>query len=292
MGAPVVAATQSARRVLARLYRHQSAARRRLGRHFAANGDPVVLTDRYGIRFVLHAWELEEVDELLSKSFYKPDFRAVEKLLGPGDTAVDVGANVGTHSIMMARRVAAAGRVIAFEPTPTTASLMRENLSLNGVRTVDLVEAAISDAPGSVQMNVFDQRYSAWNSRGAPIVDGIAPVETIGVRSETLDAAMRACGVERINFLKIDVEGFELEALRGATGLLGDGAIDCLSFEISRIPLEASGHEASAVFDLLASFGYRSYKLDETSDRFVGPFESSDDFYINFYASRQSLITR
>ncbi len=275
--------------MLARLYRRKSAARRRLGRHFAANGEPVVLTDSYGIRFVLHPWEIEEVDELLSKSFYKSDFRAIEKLLGPGDTAVDVGANVGTHSIMMARRVAAAGRVIAFEPTPTTAGLMRENLVLNKIENVELVEAAISDAPGSVAMNLFDQRYSAWNSRGAPVMDGIAPVETIEVRSETLDAAMQARGVERINFLKIDVEGFELEALQGVAGLLGDGAIDCLSFEISKVPLEASGHEASAVFELLASFGYRSYKLDETSDRFVGPFNDTDDFYTNFYASRQSL---
>lgn len=286
----MVAPYQSARRILARLYRRQSPARRRLGRHFAANGEPVVLTDCYGIRFVLHAWEVEEVDELLTKSLYKPDFRAIEKLLGPGDTAVDVGANVGTHSIMMARRVGAAGRVIAFEPTPATAWLMRENLSLNRIENVDLVEAAVSDTPGSVVMNLFDQRYSAWNSRGAPVMDGIAPVETIGVRSETLDTAMRARGIERINFLKIDVEGFELEALNGATGLLSDGAIDCLSFEISQIPLEATGHEASAVFEVLASFGYRSYKLDETSGRFVGPFDKSDDFYTNFYASRQDPL--
>jgi hypothetical protein len=109
----------------------------------------------------------------------------------------------------------------------------------------------------------------------------------VQVPAVVLDEALD--GVERIAFMKIDVEGFELEVLRGARRLLADGVIDCLSFEISKIPLEASGHDARAVFDLLASQGYRSYKLDEAGERFVGPFEDSEDFYANFYASRNDL---
>jgi FkbM family methyltransferase len=249
----------------------------------------VVLTDAYDMRFVLYDWELDAVDELLSKSFYKPDFQAIAKLLGPGETAVDVGANVGAHAMMMGRRVGPSGRVVAFEPTPTTAWLMRENLALNKVENVELIEAAVSDSRGTVEMNVFDQRYSAWNSRGAAVNDGIAPVEVVQVRAESLDTAMSAAGIERIGFLKIDVEGFELEVLRGARELLVGGAVDSLSFEISKVPLEASGHSARDVFELLSSFGYSSYKLDEQSGRFTGPFEDSDDFYENFYASRRDL---
>jgi FkbM family methyltransferase len=264
-------------------------ARRNLGKHFAKGGRPVVLTDEYDMRFVLYPWELDAVDELLSKSFYKPDFRAISKLLNPGNTAVDVGANVGAHSIMMGRRVGKGGRVIAFEPIPATASLMRENLALNRMENVQLFEAAISDTQGSIEMNVFDQRYSAWNSRGSTIFDGIAPVETVRVPAESLDEKMRVCAVERITFLKIDVEGYELEALRGATRILAAGAVDYLCFEVSQIPLKASGHEAGEVFELLASLDYRCYRFDEDSDRFIGPFEDSNDFYMNFYASRRDL---
>jgi FkbM family methyltransferase len=282
-------APQSVRAIADRLPRRRSADLRRLRRHFARGGSPVVLTDSYDVRFVLYEWELEAVDELLSKSFYKPDFRAIAKLIGPGQTAIDVGANIGAHSIMMSRGVGPRGRVIAFEPVPSTAALMRENLALNRAQNVELVEAAVSDREGSVEMNVFDQRYSAWNSRGAVANDGIAPVETVEVRAESLDAALGARGVDRVSFLKIDVEGFELEALKGAMGMLGSGAVESLSFEISQVPLEASGHESREVFQLLEAVGYRAYKLDEASDRFVGPFDDSDDFYENFYASRSDL---
>jgi FkbM family methyltransferase len=190
---------------------------------------------------------------------------------------------------MMGRRVGASGRVIAFEPVSPTAWVMRENLALNRMENVQLIEAAISDAPGTVEMNVFDQRYSAWNSRGSTVIDGIAPVGTVAVRAESLDEAMRANAVERVNLLKIDVEGYELDALRGATRLLAERAVDYLCFEVSQIPLKASGHEAREVFELLASLDYGCYKFDEQSDCFVGPFEDSDDFYVNFYASRRDL---
>jgi FkbM family methyltransferase len=278
---------QAVHGLAARLPRRRGPVVRRLDRHFAGGGAPIVLTDAYGIRFVLHEWELDAAEELLSKSFYRPDFRAIELLLEAGDTAVDVGANVGTHSIMMSRAVGPQGRVIAFEPTPTTAWLMRENLALNRVENVELHAAAVSDALGGVEINVFEQRYAAWNSRGPASNDGISPIDVVEVRAVTLDEALD--GVERVAFLKIDVEGFELEVLRGASRLLSAGAVECLSFEISQVPLQASGHDARAVFELLASQGYRSYKLDEAGDGFAGPFEDSDDFYANFYASRSDL---
>jgi FkbM family methyltransferase len=288
-GTVVALGPKPLRGLVGRLRIRRSPARRSLERHFANGGAPVVLTDAYDMRFVLYAWELDLADELLSKAYDRPDFRCIAKLLAPGGTAVDVGANVGAHSIMMSRTVGSGGRVLAFEPVPATAWQMREHLALNKVENVELVEAAISNAPGTVEMSLFDQRHAAWNSRNGVAIDGIAPIETVDVRADTLDDAMRRCGVERINFLKIDVEGYELDALSGAPDLLAAGAVDYLCFEISQTPLEASGHEARELFALLASFGYRCFRFDEDGDRFVGPFEDSDDAYVNFYASREDL---
>ena len=280
------------RGVLDRLRNRPSPRRRSLAKHFARGGDPVVLTDQNDMRFVLYPWELESVDELLSKSFYRPDFRAIGRLLRPGDTAFDVGANIGSHSIMMSRCVGEAGRVFAFEPVASTAWLMRENLALNKVDNVELSTAAVSDAPGTLEMNLYDQRYSAWNSFGSASFDGIVPIETVMVKVECLDDVVRSRSVERIQFLKIDVEGFEIDVLKGARAILAGDSVDCLSFEISEIPLRASGHSAAEVFEFLASLGYGSYQFDEGADAFVGPFEGSQDFYANFYASRQDLRAR
>jgi FkbM family methyltransferase len=278
------------RRLLGSFDRHRpSRASRRLTRHFANGGDPVVLTDQHDVRFVLYPWDLDSLDELLSKSFYAPDFRAIERLLKPGDTAVDVGANIGSHSIMMSRRVGDQGRVYAFEPVARTAWLMRENLALNRASNVRLFDAAVSESPGTVEMHLYDQRYSAWNSIGSANFDGIEPIETVEVTAECLDHAMHELSVSRIHFLKIDVEGFEIDVLRGARRLLTTGSVDYLSFEISEIPLRASGHTAKEAFELLGSLGYECYKFDFDAAAFVGPFHDSDDFYVNFYASRQDL---
>lgn len=280
------------RGVLDRLRNRPSPRRRNLARHFAKGGDPVVLTDDNGMRFVLYPWELESVDELLSKAFYRPDFRAIDRLLRPGDTAFDVGANIGSHAIMMSRRVADTGRVFAFEPVAATAWLMRENLALNKIDNVHLSTAAVSAAPGTLEMNVYDQRYSAWNSFGRASFDGIVPIETVMVKVVCLDDVVHERSVERIQFLKIDVEGFEIDVLKGARAILAAHSVDCLSFEISEVPLRASRHSAEEAFEFLASLGYRCYKFDEDTDAFVGPFEGSQDFYANFYASRQDLRAR
>ena len=280
------------RGVLDRLRNRRSPRQRSLARHFAKGGAPVVLTDHNDMRFVLYPWELEAVDELLSKSFYTPDFRAIGRLLRPGDTAFDVGANIGSHSIVMSRCVGAAGRVFAFEPVAATAWLMRENLALNKVDNVQLSTVAVSEGPGTLEMNLYDQRYSAWNSFGRASFDGIVPIDTAMVKVECLDDVVRERSVEHIQFLKIDVEGFEIDVLKGARSILAADSVDCLSFEISEVPLRASGHSAAEVFEFLASLGYDCYKFDEGVDAFVGPFEGSQDFYANFYASRQDLRAR
>jgi hypothetical protein len=100
---------------------------------------------------------------------------------------------------------------------------------------------------------------------------------------------MHELSVSRIHFLKIDVEGFEIDVLRGARGLLAGDAVDALSFEISEVPLKASGHTAKEVFEFLGSLGYECFKFDGEADTFVGPFDDSDDFYVNFYASKRDL---
>ncbi len=252
---------------------------------------PTILTDAFGIRFICYPWDATPVADQTSRAFYKPEFAAQKLLIHPGDTVFDVGANIGLHSIFMARLVGDHGQVHAFEPVPNTYAMLRETLALNRIEHVQTRMEALGNTQSVLPMNVFADQYNAWSSFGRPQYDQVKPVGTVPVPTRTLDEYVAANHLARINFLKIDVEGYEKQVLEGAARSLSAGLIDALSFEISQIPLQGAGASARAIFALLASHGYSAYRFDSTQSRFYGPFGDSREFYENYYASRQNLTT-
>jgi FkbM family methyltransferase len=250
---------------------------------------PIVLEDAYGVRFILEPWDTAAKHDRVSGEFYRDEFRALEKLINEGDTVFDLGANIGLHTALFSRWVGDAGRVLAFEPVPETAWQLRETLALNRCANVEVFELAILDRSGFAEMNTFSQRYAAWNSFGKPAFGDVRPSGVTTVPIRDLDTFCNDEHIDRISFLKIDVEGFEKSVILGAKELLGANRIDSLSFEISRIPLEGSGVKPKEIFEALGAYGYGSYRFDPKTNRFVGPVENSDAFYENFYASRRDL---
>lgn len=143
----------------------------------------------------------------------EPDVQAVLAAhLRPGDTFYDVGANVGLFTLIGARRVAPGGRVVAFEPAPGTARILRRNLALNGYAHVDVRERAVADAPGTARFVVPDEnqqgRLPAYERAFGPEGD------SIDVAVTTLDAEI-AGGAPPPTFVKMDIEGAEVAALAG-----------------------------------------------------------------------------
>lgn len=152
------------------------------------------------------------VNTLFSRHWYSrgradsPELAWIHAALRPGDVALDVGANNGFTGILFARRVGQGGRVIGFEPGPANVAAARENIRLNQVDNFELVVAAVGAAPGRV-------RFEPGFGNGA-----IAQATgTIEVPMVTLDAH---CAGRRVDFVKIDVEGFEIDVLRGARAVL------------------------------------------------------------------------
>lgn len=133
--------------------------------------------------------------------------------LGPGDTFVDVGANIGYYSVLAAMRVAPGGTVIAIEPVHSTAEALRRNVRANGLSGVRVVEVAVGPV-GLERAAVFlDPRHL-----GRATLRGAQEPEAHDVRVQTLD---EVCGdLDRITLIKIDVEGGELGALKGAERIL------------------------------------------------------------------------
>ena len=137
------------------------------------------------------------------------DERIVTRLLGPGATYVDVGANVGTLAAAAAARVGPGGTVHAIEANPTIAGFLRENMRLNGFDQVTVHNVAVGAGPGTIRIS--QRRADDMNFVSAD-GDGVA------VELTTLDTLLG--GLERIDLLKIDVEGFEKFVLDGAARVL------------------------------------------------------------------------
>jgi FkbM family methyltransferase len=143
--------------------------------------------------------------------------------LCPGDTYLDVGSHFGLYALAAAALVGTSGSVVAFEPTPASASLVRRNVTLNGLgNRVRLEEAAVTDRPGTVSFTASGTSSQNALSTIAPFKgSSAARPDTLHVRAVALDAYFDP---KRRTVAKIDVEGAELLVLRGARALLASPA--------------------------------------------------------------------
>lgn len=260
-----------------------------LYRLYLSRNKPIILTDVYGIRFVLYPWDTMPIDKHLSRRNYVSEFTAMERIIKKGGTIFDVGANIGLHSVLFSRWVGQNGKVFSFEPVPDTRDLLLETLALNKAFDVAVIDEALSDKVGKMPIQIFPREHSVWNSLGHPVFEGIKPIKSVEIATNTLDNFCKTKNISKIDFLKIDVEGFEKFVFLGAREMLKNGSVKVLSFEISQIPLAGSNTGADEVFDTIKSFGYKVYAFNYSSKKFEGPITKSDAFYENYFASREDM---
>lgn len=142
---------------------------------------------------------------------YEPLLTYGHKLLGPNDVALDVGSNQGLFTAAFGAIVS---RVIAVEPIPWQAERVRANIRLNRYAHARVVEAAISDNVGQAVLGL------AGGDTSASIVDDWAKSKSIEVKTVTLDSLIETENLQRVDFIKLDVEGAELMALDGGQRML------------------------------------------------------------------------
>lgn len=260
----------------------------------AQHNAPRIFTDACGFRFVFQPWMRDDAKPLLERRGTSGQWAAIAQLIEPGDTVFDVGAHAGRFSAFVDPLVGDTGRVFAFEPVPESYWMLRENLVLNRCTRVIATQAAVGRATGRATMHLFPRQFSSWNSLGRPTMktmtgQRLVPIESVQVPCLSLDAFCTEQAIERIDFLKVDVEGFERDVFLGASRLLGQGRIGRICFEISQDPLKGAGLAARDVFETLERFGYGVYAFDDAANRFTGPCHNSDEYWANYYASTESL---
>jgi FkbM family methyltransferase len=194
--------------------------------------------------------------------------RRLLEFVRPGSIVVDIGANVGAHTLPLARAVGPAGRVIAVEPTDAAFERLRTNCALNPdlEDRITTVHAALGPPGGTVEAGY----YSAWPLMPSgslhPILMG-AEQPAADARFFTLDDLLDSLALSPVALIKIDVDGRELDVLKGAAKVL---LRDCpiVVFELCPYLLTERGHSAGDVVAFFASNGYEL--LDERTLRPVG----------------------
>lgn len=199
-------------------------------------------------------------DHISASLYWFGDFdpwvdRTLRRLVRPGEVALDIGANIGATSLVLARAVGHRGKVIAFEPHPTSVEFLRANLLANSLLMVDVQELAVSDVEG-----FFFLKEVLGQPGMAGLVAEPEP-RRFKVPTVRLDRWLGdRSDLSSIAVCKIDVEGHEPSVLKGMTETLEAGRIAAIVFERH---LPASILE-DPVFRLLANYDYEMFRIEKS----------------------------
>lgn len=180
----------------------------------------------------------------------------LQRYLRPGDGAIDAGANVGIYTLLLASLVGTIGRVLAFEPADKAFAYLTVNVEMNDLKQVTLRKAAIADFCGAADFNQGEDAANALSSlRESPL--GRHPVAVVTLDSEICDGSYAVC--------KMDVEGAEFAALKGAERSLRGANPPVLLLELTNRTLVRSGSSVGEVRSWLKERGYElwTYAPDE-----------------------------
>lgn len=219
--------------------------------HLAQPSD-VVYRTHFGVRMRL------DLGDYIQRCIYYETYEGRElaflrRVLRPGDVVLDVGAHVGTFTLVAAAAVGSTGQVHAFEPLPSNYERLAENVALNGFDHVRVNRAAVGAAPGIATLGL------AGPENDSPMNGGY----TVGAARDQVTAPMVALddylagGAARL--VKIDAEGYEPEVFAGLADTLAGGRADILMLEVNAGLLAAHGKRIADVVQPLT--GYRMCRI-------------------------------
>lgn len=176
--------------------------------------------------------------------------------LRPGDVVFDIGAGIGTEALPFSRMVGDSGKVVAVEAHPATFAKLERVCRLNNLRNVECVHAAVMDSNEPVTISDLDEESYIENKIGGQGVE---------VPALTIPDLVTKYGVDRIDFLKMNIEGAEAPALRGARDVLPlvrNAAIGCHDFMADQTGDE-SYRTKDVVHAMLVDAGFTVTRRDE-----------------------------
>jgi FkbM family methyltransferase len=188
----------------------------------------------------------------VSGSFEPNEFAFIDRVLAPGMTVVDVGANDGLYTVFAARRVGPSGRVLAVEPSSRERANLARNVERNKLSNVTVWPSALGAVAGQANLKIAHGLHAGHNTFGTFAYDDVLAVDSELVAVETLDDVVQRRALEHVDFIKVDVEGAEVGVLQGARQVLMSSR-PLLLIEANEPALQAQGTSVQELLTLLRS---------------------------------------
>jgi FkbM family methyltransferase len=224
-----------------------------------------ILPNRYlpyivpGGRIYLNIKESPMMLARVFRQYETPKRLAIQAMLKPGMTFVDIGTNKGDFALLAAAVVGSSGQVLCFEPEPVNCYWVRKSIELNGYRNVKVHEFALGDANEETQL--YLGRQSGWHTLLPSQPD--RDRGSIPITKRTLDSVLSEAKLEKIDVMKIDVEGAEMAVLRGAVETLKRNSDMLLLMDLH----PSLGINPVEVCKFLHGFGFSVYEMRPPYDQ-------------------------
>jgi len=217
------------------------------------------------------------------EDWFEDEIKFLRHLLQPGQRAIDIGANYGVYTLSMAKLVGSTGRVWAFEPASTTASLLAESITTNDFSQVVLEQKALSNRSGTAKLSLNNN-----SELNALVCDDQYISETETVSLVTLDECLEHYNWQDIEFIKLDAEGEEVNILRGGSRFFATQS-PLVQYEV-----KAGTELHLELVQAFAELGYCSYRFVPGLNLLV-PFDEKepvDGYLLNLFCCKPDCAAR
>lgn len=171
--------------------------------------------------------------------------------LHEGMTVMDIGANIGVYALHFARKVGPTGKVYAFEPVPEYFERLKEHITLNDTNNIVPFPFALADQKGKAKMSVASGDSSLFHHLTDRFIE---------VPMTTLDDFIAKQGIDRVDAIKLDVEGAELKVIHGADKTIRQFK-PIMMVEINATTLQAAGTSPEELFQTIVGYGYEAFVI-------------------------------
>lgn len=208
-------------------------------------------------------------DKFDNSHILNPEFREkalieiMKKEVKAGDTVLDLGANIGFYTLLLADLVGSNGRVFAFEPSPETFFILKKNVEVNNYKNIVIEQKCVADKSGTEEFFIYNDMGSHFSSLNGDIHKASKKITSVEVQTVSLDDYFRNYS-DHIDFIKIDIEGAEDKALSGMKTLISKNKNLKIITEYAPIALKkVSGIEPEQYLINLKKLGFNLSEIND-----------------------------